>query len=400
MLRIISDDGFRSALVTGCVGSGKTTLTVYRLLRLSRQGQRAHLLTFHKMLVRAIGCTPDVRRDSPASVSNVHQWFWDLTGTMLGNLDCNPLPAKEIKRRLGARRAAGPPLKEILIDEGQDLPPSLYEALPQAFEGTRILVTADDAQRVYPRRACERAIEEALRKDAAPFRRFAMGWNFRNSYEIFAFARQFIPKTNQVVWDPATLARLDRPNRHGPKPVVVSYLDDGWRNDHLRRVLRNAEGNVGILCPLALERGYRSGLAVDEVHALVEKKGIRATKYHYKTEVPAKLEPYLVTTIKSAKGIEFDVVVIPRINCGPVKEDSAEDDSKTRQRLASMRNQWFVACTRAKHRLIVYRDLRPDPRGEEVDPIEEFEFAADTYEAETQPDLSERAARSTKEVPF
>jgi superfamily I DNA/RNA helicase len=54
MLRMIDDDNFRSALISGCPGAGKTTVSIYRLVRLANQQRNVHLVTFQNMLVLAI----------------------------------------------------------------------------------------------------------------------------------------------------------------------------------------------------------------------------------------------------------------------------------------------------------------------------------------------------------
>ncbi len=91
--------------------------------------------------------------------------------------------------------------------------------------------------------------------------------------------------------------------------------------------------------------------------------GLPASKYHNQVNVPDSLERYVVTTFKSAKGLEFDVVVSPRINF--FKQIPAE---------------WYVACTRALGRLVVYRDLGSP----QYDPI--AQFAPDTYDSESLDD--------------
>jgi superfamily I DNA/RNA helicase len=125
-------------------------------------------------------------------------------------------------------------------------------------------------------------------------------------------------------------------------------------------VLENAEGNVAILCPLGPRHERNPGISVDEVYETVTKLGIGASKYHSGTAVPGKLERYVVTTFKSAKGMEFSTVIIPRINF-----------------FTRIPAEWYVACTRARGNLIIYRDIA----NPQCDPIRSFE--TDTYESDS-----------------
>ena len=102
--------------------------------------------------------------------------------------------------------------------------------------------------------------------------------------------------------------------------------------------------------------------------------GIGSTKYHHQTRVPDNLEKYVVTTFKSAKGMEFDVVMIPRINF-----------------FKDIPEEWYVACTRARRQLFVYRDLSIPQR----DPIATFD--PDTYE---EVSLRPHGAAEPAPVPF
>lgn len=359
MLRKIDDDNFRSALISGGPGSGKTTVSIYRLRRLTKQNVNVHLVTFQNMLVVAIRGMLAVLQVSPDRVSTFHQWYYQVTKNYF-DID-NPPTANQMIDQLQRSPLAHQKLDEILIDEGQDLPLCIYETIPQY--ATRCFVGADNAQQVHKRHGAQKEqIEHILRENFSEYKPIGLVRNFRNTYETYRFARQFIPQTNRIVQAEVTLERLLRENRHGPKPIVVSYRDPSQRDEHLRITLNNADGNVAILCPLGpYPKNYNhSGESVDEIHQIITKMGIDASKYRSGESVPDGLEQYVVTTFKSAKGMEFDVVVIPRINF-----------------FRQIPEEWYVACTRALRRLIIYRDLG-DPQ---CDPI--ARFASDTYEAQS-----------------
>lgn len=357
---MIHDEDFRSAMVTGCPGSGKTSVSVHRFMRLAAQGVDVRFLTFQRLLTLAIRHAPDLPADYRDRIGTFHRWLWDLTRTSF-NTESPPSPKDLYTLLLNAGlKARG--MSELIIDEGQDLPPCVFQILPYFAE--RVLVGGDNGQQVHPRHGARtEEIEDLLNQRYSPCRPYTLGLNFRNTYETYRFARQFLPPTNLVAWDDSILENLLAVGQRGDKPRIVEYRDEQARNDHLRTTLRNAEGNVAILCARGLPpNGARSGDSVDDVFRTVTEIGIKATPVHALIRpLPEELERYVVTTFKSSKGLEFDDVIIPRIN-----------------RSAPVPTEWYVACTRARRRLVIYRDMaHPDH-----DPIARFDGpdARETYD--------------------
>jgi len=343
MKSLIEDDEFRSALVTGCPGSGKTTVAAMRFIRLARMKRNPTLLTFHKLLAAIIEAQVRGREATTGHVKTFMKWHtWMSHGEHVDGY-LQGLTREELARRLKVSPLSRHKGSEVLFDETQDLPAFVCELIPAYFE--RAFVSTDDGQQVHDHGSSARELEELLGDNYAYCRKETLNYNYRNTYETYRFARQFMPRDNLVAWDPNTLERLKRDGRQGRKPEVISYKEVSLRDEHMLTTLRNALGNVGVLC-----RG------VDEVkatHGLLIRAGIPSSTYHSELKgTPAELERYLVTTYKSAKGIEFDTVVLPRVNY------------ETR-----IPKEWYVACTRARGQLFVYRDLA----GRDIDPLQSFE---------------------------
>jgi len=361
MLRMIDDDEFRSALITGCPGSGKTTVSIYRLVRLSREKKRVYLVTFQNMLVLSIRALANIapQTDSifdPLSVSTFNAWYKLQTGIYF-NVD-SPPTIEEIERSLSNSKLVSQQIVEIIIDEGQDLPSCVFETIPRY--SNRVFIGADENQMLHSHGTKDGQIKSIITATFGPLINHDLGRNFRNTYETYRFARQFLPRTADTAWDENILERLLRSKRRGIIPTVVTYRDSLLRDNHLLTALRNADGNVAILCPLGKksDKYPKSGEAVDEMYEFLLKNNIKASRYHSDIDTPDNLERYVVTTFKSAKGMEFDEVLIPRINF-----------------FKKIAKEWYVACTRAKKKVTVYRDLS-SPQN---DPIAGFDV--DTYES-------------------
>lgn len=377
MWGMVHDDNFHTALVTGCAGSGKTTVSVYRLIRLNNQGVKVRLLTLQNMLVAFIknlvvnntANTVDIEKKvSVGRISTFHDWFYNQRGM---SFDIDSPPSKEVIHEAFRQNGLAQGMSaELLIDEGQDLPLWIYEALPKYY--SRFLVGADEAQQVKPNmpRNHVDSIRSIFKENAyQPSRHYPLGQNFRNTYETYCFARQFLPQGEyQEVWDENIVNRILKKDRHGRKPMIIPYTDSASRNEHMRKILRNATGIVGVLCPIGpSSKEYYSGESAGAMHDLITSWGISATLYYAGLNVPEpeSLKRYIVTTFISAKGLEFDTVVIPRMNF--YRDPSTETHTRIREEM-------YVACTRAKSRLYIYRDqINP-----QYDPIKDFDQS--TYE--------------------
>ncbi len=82
--------------------------------------------------------------------------------------------------------------------------------------------------------------------------------------------------------------------------------------------------------------------------------GFKCSKYYYelpkqeKWKIEASLESIIVTTYKAAKGLEFQVVIMPNI------QTAMNEDFKTEE-------HYYVGCTRAKEQLyLIYQGERPE----------------------------------------
>lgn len=385
MWGIIHDDNFKTALLRGCAGSGKTTVAIYRLLRHTEQGNRVRLFTYQNMLVSYIKnlvVKKEKKLQLDDYITTFHFWYNQVDGYLNTN---HPPSASAILAALEKKVYKHNTVDELLIDEGQDLPVEIFEALPNVFN--RVIVSGDIAQNVqgYPPDHVDR-IEETLKNNHMPFKPYTLGQNFRNTYETYYFARQFIPKTNREVWDPNIINRIKARGRRGRKPIVIPYTDSVVRDEHMRKVLLDARvGSVGILCPIGPKGKERyTGESVEGVYDLITSWGLPATKYYSGCDKPTVLKRYIVTTFKSSKGLEFDVVVIPRINFFRKPSDLPN---------STIQEEMYVASTRARGQLYIYRDQV----NIQFDPIADFDPT--TYESPHVQD-SEISFNDVDDVPF
>jgi DNA helicase IV len=376
MLSIINNDyDEKFSLVTGCPGSGKTTVSIFRLIRLVNEQKPAILLTYQRMLKVAIENLLEKQGIPRSKVNTIHSWFTKTTGQLLGfaNQD-NRLSATEIENALLGEVDN----MELILDEAQDLEERVFQAFTKVFG--RITIGADDAQQMHEDRGIsETAIRQHIRDS---INEVTLQFNYRNTYQIYNFARHFVPG-NIRANNPQTLSALKRYKNNGDLPEVLKFNGQSDMQSRLRTIIENYEGfNIGVLFPYISQ--------VENYHSIISNFGFECSKYHgemseaEKSKTESDLKSILVTTFISAKGMEFDIVIMPEF-----ESINNTDESK---------RQAYVGCTRAKNRLVImYTGSMPSILNNfPSDTYDTGDFLSDTYDTGDFPSDT----FDTDELPF
>lgn len=338
MLSIINNDyDEKFSLVTGCPGSGKTTVSILRLIRLANNGKQTILLTYQRMLKVAIENLLAKKEISTSKVNTIHSWFPKITGKLLGfsNQD-SKLTASEIESALRGRVGN----MELILDEAQDLEERIFQAFPKVFG--RITIGADNDQQMHVDSGSnETTIKRQISHSS---NEFTLQFNYRNTYQIYNFARYFVPNSPKAN-DIQTLSALMRYKNSGDLPEVLKFNDQSDMQGRLKTIIEDSRGfNIGVLLPFKNQ--------VESYHSIVTNFDFECSKYYSemsdaeKSKTESDLKSILVTTYISAKGMEFDIVIMPEFNSIRNSEEA--------------KRQAYVGCTRAKNRLVImYTDNMP-----------------------------------------
>ncbi len=243
------------------------------------------------------------------------------------------------------RAGGGPePYDAVIVDEAQDLDPSVLRMLVELCRApNRLFVTADANQSIYGSSFRWSDVHAQLQFRG---RTGVLRANFRSTREIGEAAQSFLAEGALDDEQP------EREYRHdGPLPVVRAVRSGGDECALLARFLPRAArevrlgvGACAVLCPtekagksiaatlvsLGLEASFMTGRELD-----LGRKGIK------------------VLTLKSAKGLEFPVVALAGF---PAKYPPLRADMPSEQReevLARERRTLFVGMTRAMRALLV-----------------------------------------------
>jgi len=306
-------DSMKPIFLTGVPGAGKTVVATMRL----KNSDNGILFTYGKLLSKAI--QGQVNDDSK-KVVNIHKWLYGITKEFLET----SLSDENIEKTIKHFKINNLNFEEIIVDEGQDLLPNSYKLFRELT--TNLSVGADDAQRLSKN---EFSSEEEILSIVGDVQKIELDENFRNSYTIFNFARQFVPN-NPRAHKVEMLDKLIKDS--GDIPIIYKVEDQDKSFEVINKIIAsNPTDNIGVLC--------ENQSAVDIYSQALQEKH-EVSVYHSKLELPITLNNILITTIKSAKGMEFDIVIVPKF-----------------QNVSSRNNElYFVAATRAKTELYMLCD--------------------------------------------
>lgn len=280
------------------------------------------------------GTTPRVDRAVRESILKNVVEPYQKWKRQLGKGDWNDLAAT-----LAARRICEP-YDIIITDETQDFSANQIRAIRNHLAETHSLTfILDSAQRIYVRGFTWRETGITVRPDNT----HRLQRNYRNTIEIAQFAADIMEGV--TFDDDGTMPDFSKCDRHGPKPIVMRGKFRDQISFVTEYILRNVNLNnesVAILHPLG-------GGWFEFAHSAFRKAGLRFVEIARESEWPEGDENIAFSTIASAKGLEFDHVVMVGLNAELLPHGSDEGDD----RLMRLRQLIAMGIGRAKTSVLI-----------------------------------------------
>lgn len=313
-------DSSEPIFLSGVPGTGKTVVSIKRLQNTSEKGKKGIIFTYGKLLRKTI--EEKLENNPKMPVDNIHNWMWQSQGDGQKRYFDIMTIDENIDTTVELLKSQGVAYDEILVDEGQDLSINTYKIFKELTPS--LSISADNAQQINNNE--EATNEEEILELFEGLQKFELDDIFRSAYEIYSFAIQFVPN-NARANDSTLLERLKRKNSGADKPFV--YLENNLDGvyDSIKDIIdENPTDNIGIL--------FEKMFHVDEFAKNLSEE-YEVSKYHNQEVIPSELKNIIITTFKSAKGIEFDIVIIPYFP----------------DRAMNKPEEYYVGATRAKNQV-------------------------------------------------
>lgn len=295
--------------LSGGPGTGKTVVSLWRHIRNYELEQKnSLLLTYTKTLENYLRITAE--RQNKDAAANINRTFWWTT-----------------------HKAAGTMFDEIIVDEAQDVKIEKYITINA--HAKQVCYGADKAQSVYLKKKEVEDLLKELKRLFPDNEEYELTKNYRNSNEILLFTKSVFPKKA------ISIDEIESASSTGIKPMVSVLGWDNFEEAAIKIIIEivhqypDETHNIGILVPtVSMVNNYYGSLT----------NSITCSMFVNEMDEFDTLKRVHVTTFKSAKGLEFNTVIIP--NFDNYKWFIAHLDNFSE-------SDYYVALTRAKRNLFL-----------------------------------------------
>lgn len=227
--------------------------------------------------------------------------------------------------------------RHIVIDEGQDFSPEMLRSLAAAIpEDGSLTFFGDVAQQIYGQRMSWRAAGLDI----------AQQWMFEDNYRNTKQIARLAHKISEMPYFSGILDLVEpsSPSAAGPKPTLGKC--------------KNHEDQIETAISLALDTGTSQSVAIlvknrEQEAPFSNQLGCKATRLHKKLQHWQEGPGIYHGTYHSAKGLEFDTVILPFLDDDNFPDASALETLGEEEALTRAGRLLYVAITRAKTRLVI-----------------------------------------------
>ena len=313
----------RNVKITGAPGTGKSVVALWRFLQKLGTNKKTLLLTYTKSLEAYFkGAAKNINKNAPQHISRT---LWWTTHVTTGSYN------------------------EIIVDEAQDVGIDRYKVIKNYTKG--ISYGFDPKQSLYFSPTQVQQLEIDLQNLLPNNVHHTLSKNYRNTYEIMRFIRSFLtdyPISHYMLNDLKT-------RNIGEKPQLIIYDDEINEIVKIVNTFYSENHNIAILLPFCTSNSLTSEYQFNDYLSSLKKKINYPISSYCRNlngdDEEVKIENIHLTTFKSAKGLEFDTVIIPKFHNFKFLIDKAH---------VVELNDFYVALTRARNNLFLLSEKNLD----------------------------------------
>lgn len=355
--RLAKGLGTGHRVIRGVAGSGKTLVLVHRARTLARllPGKRILVTCFTRSLASQL-------RAHLSDLPNVQVLNLDRLMTQVvrgagvphpgdrGRWDELPAAARSALEQQSSTR-----FRAVLVDEAQDFETEALAFCVDLLEATDpaeqdLVIVADSAQNIFRR--------DFRWKDAgiqAQGRTRILRVNYRNTREILRFAHDFLVADPSItvaesgeVDDELAIIPAESAERSGPEPTVTRVGAAGEVGAVVDQVRAWYRGDARPRSIAVLVHSRRHNQLGGPIRDALAQAGVATfwvtdpDSRRNKDEAGSAEQPVVLSTIQSAKGLEYSRVVVCGVDGSPVADERLAD-----------RKALYVGFTRAIDELAV-----------------------------------------------
>jgi DNA helicase IV len=234
----------------------------------------------------------------------------------------------------------------VVIDEAQDFSANEVRAITkQLADDHSITFVLDAAQSIYAKNFTWREVGLTAKGSQI----FKLSKNYRNTSEIAAFVSPVLVGVD-IGGDEGAIPNFENCSKHGPLPNVIigTYLQQlDWSISYLRENVDLENESVAFLKPLG-------GNWFKTLRGRLLKEDLEFVELTRKSDWPGGTENIAVCTMHSAKGLEFDHVIVLGLNDEMTPHGMEPGDVQ----LDTLRRLLVMALGRARTSIVIgYKEL-------------------------------------------
>ncbi len=312
--------------IKGSPGTGKTVIAIYRAAQM--RNKKVLLLVYNRPLMLYLQSAINTLNITNCEVKTYHAWlssFYRIQRrTSVPNFGQFQYDWKQI---LLDFKNIGTVYDHVIIDEAQDFPEELLQALPEVSKNITCFI--DSNQAIEPNKTPVIKAIKSLCMESP----YTLQYNYRNTKEIAAVAKLY--------WSGDGHFAKPDVSHSGNKPTLIKCDNfNNLDNEICKIITSNMDKTIGIFTnPQSLNKFYNnlSSLLNKKVNVELYKTGGNNSNINFDTN-GVKILSY-----STMKGLEFDIVILAAFD-----KVRSTGDTKADQ------NRAYVAISRAKEDLYIY----------------------------------------------
>ncbi len=333
-------------MINGAAGSGKTILAILRARQLEKKGEKVLFIVFTKILLQFTKLAAEKFGLKNVDIATIQDLSFKTFNRRIFNYD--QLSEKQIKWMLDV---CGD-YDHVIIDEGQDFHLKVYERIYKHL-GKRHTICCDNKQSIFENDFDINSVKKIFNSMDENNLRFT----YRNPQKILKLSLNYYLSRYSDL--PVADTKINVYNKTDGDVYIINTINE---MKTIASLIQNRGINtVGILLPTnEAVRHFYNGLSEKGIVDIEAK--YRINKSWENTVDFSNTNPK-VMTFWSAKGVQFDYVIIPWMN-NDMKSSYLYNEQSLEQRAL------YVAMTRTKKTLYFTRpenynfpyadDLHPD----------------------------------------